>query len=398
MSAPSSSSSGPDGSGPVAGGTQDPTGTPGSVPPQATPDGGAATSAPAGARPWSGSSPSADQPDERGAGWDASAGASSPPPYAPNPAAPAPAYASGGTGSGSSTSYPSSADTTSTSPYATGSTSDSPYGPASSRGADATTVSGDGPSSLAPETSVRDSSATDSSSSDTYRGPYASGGDEPPTAAYPSSGAEPYRVPDTYSSPDAAGSADRYGSPDPYGSASTTAIGAPRVEPMAVPAAAPETPATAVSRRDPAGRAIAGIIGTLLGVLLVGGALYLLGEFGSRVAAQMLSNDTEASVRDVILTALGALLLLVAVCLNGWTPWATLLPGIVLTAVGVWSVVFYDGADRVATFLLQVFGDDNQAILTWGVTAWVLGLGVALLGASIAAIIARAAGRTRGRP
>jgi hypothetical protein len=84
------------------------------------------------------------------------------------------------------------------------------------------------------------------------------------------------------------------------------------------------------------------------------------------------------------------------VLLNGWSPWATLLPGLALTAAGVWSLAWYDGADRVATFIDRLFARPEMVV--WGITGWLLVLGLLLVGASGAAIIARAAGRRRGRP
>ena len=43
-----------------------------------------------------------------------------------------------------------------------------------------------------------------------------------------------------------------------------------------------------------------------------------------------------------------ALLIFAAVMLNGWSPWATLLPGLALTAAGVDTALhLYDGADHM---------------------------------------------------
>jgi hypothetical protein len=171
---------------------------------------------------------------------------------------------------------------------------------------------------------------------------------------------------------------------------------APPAEPMVVPARVdPDAPQPS-SRRDVGGRTVAGLISAVLGLLLVGGGLYLVGEFGSRIAVRMLDEGITAGVWDVVLSSVGAALVLGAVVLNGWSPWATLLPGVVLTGAGIWSLVAYDGADRIAGFLNRIFSEER--LIGWGVTGWLLVLGVALLGASFAAMIARAAGRTRGRP
>ena len=75
---------------------------------------------------------------------------------------------------------------------------------------------------------------------------------------------------------------------------------------------------------------------------------------------------------------------------------ATQLPGLALTGAGIWSIAWYDGADRVATFVDQLFARPEMVL--WGVTGWLLVIGLTLVAASGAAIIARAAGRRRGRP
>ncbi|MBM9467187.1 hypothetical protein [Nakamurella leprariae] len=189
-----------------------------------------------------------------------------------------------------------------------------------------------------------------------------------------------------------AGLAGTTGEQDRYGRGGY----APPAEPMVVPARVDPNAAQPPGRRDVGGRTVAGLISAVLGLLLVGGGLYLVGEFGSRIAVRMLDEGVSAAAWDVVLTAVGALLVLGAVVLNGWSPWATLLPGVVLVGAGIWSIVAYDGADRIAGFLNRIFSENR--LIGWGVTGWVLVLGAALLGASCAAMIARAAGRTRGRP
>jgi hypothetical protein len=142
-------------------------------------------------------------------------------------------------------------------------------------------------------------------------------------------------------------------------------------------------------------RAIAGLVSAIIGSLLVAGGLYLIGEFGFRIFDVMLNGGGQPSPWDIAWTSTGAGLIFIAVLLNGWSPWATLIPGIALTAAGVWSIAWYDGADRVASSIDRLFARPEMVV--WGITGWLLVLGLMLLGASGAAIIARAAGRRRPR-
>ncbi len=140
-------------------------------------------------------------------------------------------------------------------------------------------------------------------------------------------------------------------------------------------------------------RAVAGLFSAILGLLLVGTGLYLIGEFGLNIFDVMLQGNGQPAGWDIAWTSVGAALIFVAVLLNGWSPWATLIPGAVLTGAGVWSLAWYDGADRVASFVDQVFSRPEMVV--WGITGWLLVLGLALLGASFAVVIARAVGRRR---
>ena len=138
-----------------------------------------------------------------------------------------------------------------------------------------------------------------------------------------------------------------------------------------------------------------GFVLSIIGSLLVAGGLYLIGEFGFRIFDVMLNGGGQPSPWDIAWTSTGAGLIFIAVLLNGWSPWATLIPGIALTAAGVWSIAWYDGADRVASSIDRLFARPEMVV--WGITGWLLVLGLMLLGASGAAIIARAAGRRRPR-
>ena len=167
--------------------------------------------------------------------------------------------------------------------------------------------------------------------------------------------------------------------------------------PTYVPPADTSRPEAApIAGRQTKRRAIAGLVSAILGSLLVAGGLYLIGEFGFRIFDVMMTGNGTPSPWDIAWTSTGAVLIFAAVLLNGWSPWATLLPGLALTAAGIWSFAWYDGADRVATFVDQLFARPEMVV--WGITGWMLVLGLALIGASGAAIIARTAGRRRGKP
>jgi hypothetical protein len=165
---------------------------------------------------------------------------------------------------------------------------------------------------------------------------------------------------------------------------------------IAPPPSTDAPPAAAPSNgKQTKSRALAGLVSAVLGLLLVGGGLYLIGEFGFRIFDVMLNIGGQPSPWDIAWTSTGAALIFVAVLLNGWSPWATLLPGLGLTAAGVWSIAWYDGADRVASSIDRIFARPEMVV--WGITGWLLVLGLILTGASGAAIIARAAGRRRER-
>jgi hypothetical protein len=175
--------------------------------------------------------------------------------------------------------------------------------------------------------------------------------------------------------------------PSTYGvsdSAAPTYVPAPGAE---------ERPERRPTGRQTKQRTVAGLFSAVLGTLLVGTGLYLIGEFGMGIFQAMLNGGGQPSGWDITWTSVGAALIFVAVLLNGWSPWATLIPGAALTAGGVWSLAWYDGADRVASFIDQLFARPEMVV--WGITGWMLVLGLMLLGASFAVVIARAVGRRR---
>jgi hypothetical protein len=156
----------------------------------------------------------------------------------------------------------------------------------------------------------------------------------------------------------------------------------------------PSEAAAGVTRAPRRSRARAALISALFGGVLVVVGLYLVGAFGARLY-DAATNTWVASTSDLVLAVAGAICLLAAVLLNGWSPWATALPGVILTGVGVWSVVSVDGAGRVATFVDDAVGRGD--LILSGVHILVLVIGLLLLGASGAVTIARSAGRSRGR-
>ena len=167
--------------------------------------------------------------------------------------------------------------------------------------------------------------------------------------------------------------------------------------PTYIPAAAEPAPAAPPANgRQTRSRAVAGLNSGAIGTLQIAGGLYLVGEFGFRIFDAMLNGGGRPGAWDIVWTSVGAALIFAAVLLNGWSPWATLPAGLALTGAGIWSIAWYDGADRVATTIDRLFARPEMVV--WGITGWLLVLGLILTGASGAAVIARAAGRRRGLP
>jgi len=161
-----------------------------------------------------------------------------------------------------------------------------------------------------------------------------------------------------------------------------------------VPPGPPAAAADAATRKPRRSRARVAVISALLGVVLVGLGMYLIGGFGARLY-DATTGSWVASTSDTVLAGTGALCLFVAVLLNGWSPWATAVPGAILTAIGVWSAVSVDGAGRVSTLVDDAVGRGD--LILSGVHILILVIGLLLLGASGAVTIARSSGRTRGR-
>ena len=75
-------------------------------------------------------------------------------------------------------------------------------------------------------------------------------------------------------------------------------------------------------------RAIAGLVSASSACCWSAGGLYLIGEFGFRIFDVMLNGGGQPAGWDIAWTSTGAALIFVAVLLNGWSPWATLVPGL----------------------------------------------------------------------
>ena len=131
-------------------------------------------------------------------------------------------------------------------------------------------------------------------------------------------------------------------------------------------------------------------LGYTLGVL----GLYLLVRFGAETL-QVRRDQLRTPLLQPVLAAVGAVLIAAAVALNGWSPWATLLPGIALTGAGGWAFFSTAGLDRIVRWTSFAFQDGQFS--AWHVLGATLTLGLLMLGASLAATVARAGGRWAGR-
>jgi hypothetical protein len=157
---------------------------------------------------------------------------------------------------------------------------------------------------------------------------------------------------------------------------------------------APTVPVDDTAEKPHRSRARTAVISALVGLILVFGGLYLVAGFGPRLY-DAAANAWVASTSNIALATIGAVCLFVAVLLNGWSPWSTAIPGVLLTGVGVWSVISAAGAAWVVSLVGGAVG--SSELILPGVHIMVLIIGLLLLAASIAVTIARSAGRSRGR-
>lgn len=171
----------------------------------------------------------------------------------------------------------------------------------------------------------------------------------------------------------------------PTGSSAGPADWAPEVPPVVPVAPVPPPPPS---------RILPGVLGALLGLVLVALGLYLLVRFGTETV-RLRQEQLRTPLLQPVLAAVGAVLIGAAVALDGWSPWVTLLPGIALTGAGGWAFFSADGLDRVTRWTDFAFKDGQFS--TWHTLGATLAIGLLMLGASLAATVARAGGRWAGR-
>ena len=231
------------------------------------------------------------------------------------------------------------------------------------------------------------------SSADYYTPPtgYSSAASAVPDYANAADYTSPYST-TTAAPADSAYSSSSYGS---YGS-STLAASDPEPTVAAPVVVSSSTDAAAPARPAGGSRVGAAFASLFIGLLLVGGAVELLGHFGSRLHTQLIVDNQVPGWVNVTLTSVGALLLFAAFLLNVWSPWATLLPGIAFTVAGFWALVSGQFLARFADIGERVV--PRQFVLELGARGWLLAIGLMMLGGSVAVALARSSGRTRGRP
>jgi len=141
-----------------------------------------------------------------------------------------------------------------------------------------------------------------------------------------------------------------------------------------------------VSRTRPS--LIAGGLGLLLS--LVG--LYLVARYGSAAV-----NEFQAGTRssNFVLATIGGLLLLVVLVLSGWSFLASLIPGLILTGLGVWALVSSTGSIRIGNAIGRLVSGFNS--VNWHVLALTLFPGIVLLAVSAAGFLGRSGGKRFGR-
>ncbi len=159
------------------------------------------------------------------------------------------------------------------------------------------------------------------------------------------------------------------------------------------PSAAPPDSRPAGPVGEPSSRIGPGLASFVIGLILTAGGVLAGAKYGIAAAADL--TQQSVVIKDSALATVGALLLLAAVLLNGWSPWATLVPGIVLTGVGGWALFDAAAAGTLSGWTKRVL-TQNQ-LSAWHISGFTLILGLVLLGASVAAAIARASGKRDGQ-
>lgn len=162
----------------------------------------------------------------------------------------------------------------------------------------------------------------------------------------------------------------------------------PVYTPSPIPTQVPP-PATAVAVSG-GNRGAAGLVCALIGLVLVAGGVYLAAKFGFQAAGARTAGEP-TNWNRVGLAIGGAALLLLAAALNGWSGWATLIPGLALGGLGTWAFVSRSGLEHLDSWSNWILKDHE--LTGWNLTGFTMILGLVLLGASIGAFIARSGGR-----
>ena len=188
-----------------------------------------------------------------------------------------------------------------------------------------------------------------------------------------------------------------------YGSRQTAHSVSPGSGPGYAPAGRPATftpsttvpgPASEAVPDKPASRVGPAFLTALIGLLLTAGGILLLGKFGI-AAGTDIARTGAVGVMNAVLATLGAVLLLAAVLLNGWSPWSTVLPGLALAGLGGWALFDAAAGARIWGWTKSLLSNDQ--VLGWHISGVTLALGLILLGASAAAMMARAGGKRDGQ-
>lgn len=154
-----------------------------------------------------------------------------------------------------------------------------------------------------------------------------------------------------------------------------------------------EPRAVAVPVAGQQSRAAAGWVSMLVGLLVSVAGLFLFAHFGFAV-----DDAGVRSVGNAAVAALGVALLFGAAILNCWSGWATLVPGIVFAALG--GLMFFDQYRTTWSWVDDAFdwALDLGTLYALGTAGLLMLVGLLLLGASIAAFVARRSGRREVTP
>lgn len=161
----------------------------------------------------------------------------------------------------------------------------------------------------------------------------------------------------------------------------------PGAPPMVIPAQAVAVPVAGQQSRG-----AAGWLSLLVGLLVALAGLFLFTRFGFHAL------QTERSMTNLIAAGLGAALLFATALLNCWSGWASLIPGVLFAGLG--GLMFFDGTGDTWSWLVDGLGfafDENMLVYI-GVSGLLMMIGLLLLGASVAAFVARRSGRREVTP